>query len=117
MCIGVLVCAFIDVGPSNATKKGWISPPVTSVDAPYYALHPSLTASKAVLSSLSLIVICPSIAPGVTGITGSYHLVPRSCLLYYMYEYIAYVEVYRGTGSPVAYVGIFKCVYTYQVHL
>ena len=65
----LLVCWCIDVGPSNATERAWISPLVTSVKAPIFALHPPLPASRTVWSSWGLLVVCPLNAQGVTGIT------------------------------------------------
>ena len=62
--VGLLVCGCIDVGPSNSTERAWISAARAAVEAPTYALHPPLPASKAVLSSLSLLLICPLIARG-----------------------------------------------------
>ena len=70
--IRVSVCLCIEVRPSHTTNAEQISPLVTSVEVPYYDFHPPLPASKTVLSSWSLVVICPLIAPGVTGITGWY---------------------------------------------
>ena len=67
-CVCLVVC--IDVGPSNATERAWISAASVAVEAPIYALHTPLPASKIVLSSWGLFVICPLIAPGVTGIAG-----------------------------------------------
>ena len=64
------MCGCIVVGPSNATERAWISPIVTYVEAPYYALYPPLPAFKTVSRSGGLVVICALIAPGVTGITG-----------------------------------------------
>ena len=57
---------------SHTTNAEPISTVVTSVEALYYAIHPPLPASKPLLSSWSLVVICPLIAPGVTEITGWY---------------------------------------------
>ena len=34
VCIGVLVCECIDVGPSNATERAWISAARATVEAP-----------------------------------------------------------------------------------
>ena len=59
VCVGVLVhwCVCIEVWPSHTTNAEPISLLVTSVEAPYYALHPPLPASKTVFSSWSLVVI------------------------------------------------------------
>ena len=73
-CVGVLVCACIEVWPSHTTSAGPISPLVTSVEASTNALHQPLPASKTILSSWSLVVICPLIAPNATGITGWYDI-------------------------------------------
>ena len=93
VCTCVYWCACIEVCPSHATNAEPISPLVTSVEAPYYALRPPLPASKTVLSSWSLVVICPLNDTGATGIAGSYHLYHTAVCVLYMYEYIAYVEV------------------------
>ena len=47
-CVGLLVCGCIDVGPSNATERAWSSAARAAAEAPIYALHPPLPASKAV---------------------------------------------------------------------
>ena len=58
------VCACIEVCPSHTTNAEPISPLLTSVEAPYYTRHPPLPASKTVLGSWSLVVICTRIARG-----------------------------------------------------
>ena len=57
---------------SSHTNAEPISPLVTSVEAPNYALHPPLPASETVLSSWGFVVMCALIDTGVTGITGWY---------------------------------------------
>ena len=61
VCVGVC----IDACPSNTTHEDPISAARATTAAPIYALHPPLTASKTVLSSLSMLVLCPQ-EPGVT---------------------------------------------------
>ena len=58
------VCLCIDVCPSHTTHAQTISTRATSVEAPYFALHPPLPASETVLSLWSLVVICALIARG-----------------------------------------------------
>ena len=68
------------------------------MEAPIYAFHQPLPASKTVLSSWSLVVICPPIAPDATGITGWYDnrlVVPEVPL--YKFENIGYLQ---GTRAP-----------------
>ena len=65
-------CVCIEVWSSHTPNAAPISPLVTSVEPPYYALHPPLPASEPVLSSWNLVVLCPLVAPGVTGITDRY---------------------------------------------
>ena len=76
-----------------------ISAPRVSVEGSYLHLHSPLRASKAVLRSWSVVVICALVTRGkfepeleFQAGTSSYHAL-------YMYEYIWYVEV---LGSPVA---------------
>ena len=59
-----LVCVCIDVRPSHTTHAQPISAVRVAVNVPIYALHPLLPASKTVLNSWSLVVICPLIARG-----------------------------------------------------
>ena len=84
---------FRELGPSNATKAISISTPRVSVEALYLRLHTPLPASKAVLSSWSLVVICaiftrekfqPELK--LQTVTSSYHALD-------MYEYIWYIQV------------------------
>ena len=104
MCGRVYVCLCIGVCPSNTTNAEPITPFVTSVEAPYYALHPPMPASKTILSSWSLVVICALILRGkfkpelevqsgtssffffFQAGTSSYHALCK-------YENIGYVEV------------------------
>ena len=53
-----LVCLCIVVCPSHTSHAQPISTFVTYVEAPYFAPYPPLPASKTVLSSRSLVVIC-----------------------------------------------------------
>ena len=67
-CVGVLVywcfCLCIEVWPSHTTHAQPISAAGAAVEAPIYALHQPLPASKTVLSSWSLVVKCRLIARG-----------------------------------------------------
>ena len=74
------VCACIELYPLNATHAQPISIQEASVEAPYLRLCLPLLASKAILRSWSLVVIfkCALIVTGTTGLTGPYHLVPRT---------------------------------------
>ena len=75
------VCLCIEICPWHTTNAEPISPLLTSEEAPYYALHPPLPASKTVLSSWGLVVVCALIDTGVTGITAWYDnglVVPRT---------------------------------------
>ena len=94
--VGLLVCGYIDVGPSNATERAWISAARAAVAAPIYALHPPLPASKAVLSLLSLLVICPLIPPG---------------------EVQAGTEISRWCQLSGCGISSYHALYKYQVHL
>ena len=107
LSVSLSVCLCIEFCPSQATKARPISRATASVEAPSLRLHSPLLASKAVLSSWSLVVICALITTDVTGITGWYQagtrLVPRTIYegIVYMYENI---RVCTGTrGSPVAF--------------
>ena len=71
------------------------------MEAPYFA-HPTLLASKAVLSSWSLVVICALNDTSITGIKGSYRTYIYVYQVLYIYDYIGYLEVCRNTGSAVA---------------
>ena len=71
-CIGVLVCVCIEVWPSHTTSAGPISAARAAVEAPIHGIHQPLPASKTVLSSWSLLLICPLIDTSDTGITGCY---------------------------------------------
>ena len=93
-CVCLVVC--IDVGPSNATERAWISAARAAVAAPIYALHPPLPASKAVLSLLSLLVICPLIPPG---------------------EVQAGTEISRWCQLSGCGISSYHALYKYQVHL
>ena len=98
ICSLVYTCVCIEVWPTHTTNAEPIAPLVTSVEAPTYVLHPPLPASKAFLSSWSLVVICLLIASGVTGITGWYDnrlVVPEVPL--YKFENIGYLQ---GTRAP-----------------
>ena len=115
VCLSV-VCACIEVWPSHTTNAEPVSPLATSVEAPIFALHLPLPASKTVLSSWSLLVTCPLIAPGVTGITGWYDnrlVVPEvpgttyESTTAYMYDNIGYIS---ARASPVCYV-LVSCMY------
>ena len=64
VCVCILMCVCIEVCPSHATKKKSISAARAAVEPPYFALRPPLPASKAVLSSCSLVVICALISRG-----------------------------------------------------
>ena len=55
-------CVCIELFPSNPTNAQRISSLAASVEAPCLHLHSPLLASKAVLSSWSLVVICDLIA-------------------------------------------------------
>ena len=94
-----LVCLCIVVCPSHTTHAQPISTSVTYVEAPYFAPYPPLPASKNVLSSRSLVVICDLIAranfkpelefqcgTSFQAGTSSYHAL-------YKYENIEYLEV------------------------
>ena len=94
-----LVCLWIVVCPSHTTHAQPISTSVTYVEAPYFAPYPPLPASKNVLSSRSLVVICDLIAranfkpelefqcgTSFQAGTSSYHAL-------YKYENIEYLEV------------------------
>lgn len=62
--VGLLVwrvCALIDVCPSHATKLLPISRPTTSMKDRYLHVQGYLLASKAVVSSWSLVVVCTQI--------------------------------------------------------
>ena len=90
-------CVCIEVWPSHTTNAEPISPLVMSVEASVYAIHPPLPASKTVLSSWSLVVICPLIAPGDTGITAWYVL--RSAITGSWYQ--RYQALYESTAAYV----------------
>ena len=99
LCIRVCWCVYALRFIPNATNAQLISTLAASVEASYLHLHSPLLASKAVLSSWSLVVInmcstCQGEVPAETGITGWYQLVPRPI----------YVRVYFGMKR-------------YQVHL
>ena len=51
-------CVCIELYSSHATKAPPISTPTASMEVRYLHLHPPLRASKAVLSSWSLVVAC-----------------------------------------------------------
>ena len=100
VCMRIGLCALRFVPSTLPTRNGFFSL-VTSVKTHFYVFHPPLPASKAVLCSWSLVVICAPIAPGVTGITGWYDkkfVVPdtkhyiRDHRSIYMYENIGYVQ-------------------------
>ena len=98
------MCVCIEVYPSHTTNAEPISTLVTSVEAPCYALHPPLPASKAVLSSWSLVVICALITTGVTGITAWYDnrlVVPgtRHDIREHSSIYVREYSVYTGTRA------------------
>ena len=111
------VCA--EVWPSHTTNAEPISPLVTSVEAPYYALHPPLPVPKAVLSSWSMVVICPLKDTGATGIPGWYdnRLVVPGASHYIRGHRTIYVREYRvytaTRASPVCYVLISR-MYEYS---
>ena len=72
--------------------------PRASVEAPYLHFHSPLLAPKAVLNSWRMVVVHTLITrelPAVTGITGWYHLVPRTIYesTVHMYENIGYFQV------------------------
>ena len=62
----------IEICPSNATNAQPILRATASVEAPYWHLHSPLPASKAVLSSWRLVVVCALITTGVTGLASKY---------------------------------------------
>ena len=77
-CADVLVWVCIEVWPFHTTSAEPISAVMAAVEAPFYALHSPLPASKTVLSSWSLVVVCPLVAPNATEIeartiTGSWY--------------------------------------------
>ena len=100
---------YIELCSSNATEKPSISTLAASVEAPYLHLHSPLLTSIAGLSSWSLVLVSALIATGATRMTGSYHLVSRTIYekIVYMYKNIVYVQ------SPVEYVWIYECEYTF----
>ena len=65
-------CVCIEVWPSDTINVEPISTVVTSSDALYYAIHQPLPAFKTIWSSWSFVVVCPLIAPGITGIASWY---------------------------------------------
>ena len=99
--LAMSVC--IELCPSNATKAPPISTPTASVEASYFHLHPPLLASKAVLSSWSLVVVCALTTTCVTGITGWYRLVLRTIREHIIYVRIYGIYVQVPRGSPVAF--------------
>ena len=81
------VCLCIEICPLHTTQRPWIcSKDVCG--APYLHLHLTLLAPEAGSSSWSLVVMCALILQGEgqagTGISGWYHLVPRTI---YVREY------------------------------
>ena len=97
------ICLRIEVSPSHTTNPEPISTLVKSVEAPYFALHPRLPASKTVLSSWSLAVICALIARGKfkpelefqAGTSAYFHFRAGTSSYYalYKHENIGYAEV------------------------
>ena len=87
------LCGCIEVCPSHTTNAEPISPHVVSVDALYYAIHPPLPASKTVLSSWSLVVICSPIARGKFKPELQFQVGTSSYHALYKYQNIGYVEV------------------------
>ena len=99
LCIGVC--------PSHTTNAQPISTVVTSVEAPYFALHLPLPASKTVLSSWSFVVICALIARGKfkpelefqAGTISFFQAGTSSYHALYKHDNIGYVEEYAEFGS------------------
>ena len=105
----------IEVWPSHTTSAETISAARAAVEAPIYALHHPLPVSKPVLSSWSLVVICPLIAPDATGITDWYDnrlVVPEVPL--YKFENIGYLQGTRA--PPVCYVLVSR-MYLSLIHI
>ena len=84
---------WIEVWPSHTTNVEPISAARAAVEAPIYALHQPLPTPKTVLSSWSLVVICPLIARGKFKPELEFQTGTSSQHASYMYQYIGYVEV------------------------
>ena len=88
------LCLCIDVCPSHTTHAQPISAARMSVEAPYLHVHSPLLASKAVLSSWSLVMICPPIARGKFKPELEFQAGTISYHAQYKYENIEHVHMY-----------------------
>ena len=86
-------CVCMDVCPSHTTHAQSISAARAAVEAPYFALRSPLPASKTVLSSSSLVVICALIARGKFRPELEFQAGTSSFHALYTYENIGYVDV------------------------
>ena len=91
----ILPCS--GVWPSHTTNAEPISTVVTSVEAPYYALRPPLPASKIVLSSWRLVVMCALIARGKFKPELEFHA--RTSCSYHALCRVREYRVCRSTGG------------------
>ena len=80
--VGVLVCGCIDVGPSNATERAWISAARAAAEAPYLGA-PSTSAR--IQNRVDFVELARDTSSNCTGevqagiaISGWYQLVPRT---------------------------------------
>ena len=103
MCWCVCWCGCIELCPSNATKTLPISRATASVEARYLHLHPPLLASKVVLSSWRLVVVCALTTTDVTGITSMYQAGTTWYHALYMCE--STVSIYVRTNIN----GMYRC--------
>ena len=88
------MCLCIEICPSHTTERPRISAASMSVETPFLRLRSPLLASKAVLSSWSLVVICSLIVRGKFKLELEFQAGTISYHAQYKYENIEHVHMY-----------------------